>query len=108
MARPHLVSRLLVIGLLVSALGFAADESLPAANPAAAPRMFGVDDYTVTSVPAVAFVPDYSYRSWGVSGSLGRYGEINVDQHFFAPVDIPAGATIDRIKLNNVNDGTRE
>lgn len=34
MARPHLVSRLLGVGLLGSAAAFAANDSVPAADPA--------------------------------------------------------------------------
>lgn len=104
--RPRFVSRCLGLAVLAATPVFAVgDPTLPGAATAV-PRTYGVDSYTVTAVPAVAFVPDYSYRSWGTSGSLGRYGEINVDQHFYAAIDIPAGATIDWIKLDNVNDGT--
>jgi hypothetical protein len=103
MIRPKVLSTFLWIGLLGAAPTLGADR---AASPSLSPRGYGIDDYNVTSVPAVAFMPDFPYRNWGTSGSLGRYGEQNVDQHYYASVDIPAGAEIEFMTLNNLNDGT--
>jgi len=68
----------------------------------AAAQVFGTNDYNVTVVSALAF----NGGSFNVSGSLGRFGVVNVDQHFYATVDVPAGVVIDYIGLNNFNDGT--
>jgi S-layer homology domain len=69
---------------------------------AQSPAGFGTRDYTVTVVAAPAFMG----ASFNISGSLGRFGSTNVDQHFYAALDIPAGATIDYIGVNNINDTT--
>ena len=106
MTRLKLVACFGSIALLAAACGAAAGADAGTVHPPVAPRSFDVDQYTVTSVPAAAFMADSPNRGWGTSGSLGRYGELNVDQHYYAAVDIPAGATIDWIKLNNLNDGT--
>jgi S-layer homology domain len=65
-------------------------------------QIFGTKDYNVTVIPAVTFTGG----SFNISGSVGRYGNTNVDQHFYAPLDIPLTAIIDYIGLNNLNDGT--
>jgi hypothetical protein len=65
-------------------------------------QVFGVQDYNHTTVAALAFTG----ASFHVSGSLGRFGDLNVDQHFYAAVQIPAGSIMDYIVLNNLNDGT--
>jgi hypothetical protein len=103
MYHSDVLSRILWIGLLASASALGAERE---SHPSASPRGYGIDSYSVTSVPAIAFAPDFPYRNWGTSGSLGRYGETNVDQHYYASVDIPAGAEIAFMTLNNVNDGT--
>ncbi len=65
-------------------------------------QVFGIQDYNVTTIPAVTFTG----ASFHISGSVGRYGDVNVDQHFYAPLQVPTGAIIDYIGLNNLNDGT--
>jgi S-layer homology domain len=71
-----------------------------------AQEVFGTKDYTVSKVAALSFVPADSSQAFHTSGSLGRFGAVNTDQHFYATVDIPAGANIDYIGINNLNDGT--
>ena len=65
-------------------------------------QVFGTQDYNRTKVPAVAFTG----ATFNISGSVGRFGTANVDQHFYAPLDIPSGAIVDYIGFNNFNDGT--
>src|ERR1700730_10963655 len=65
-------------------------------------QVFGTQDYNVTTIPAVTFTGG----SFTISGSVGRYGNPNVDQHFYAPLEIPLSAVIDYIGINNLNDGT--
>lgn len=69
------------------------------------PQIFGTQQTTVTSVAALAFVPADSSQEFHTSGSLGRFGGINAEQHFYATLDIPAGVIIDYIGFSNVNDG---
>ncbi len=71
-------------------------------SPPGKAQVFGTQDYNVTTIPAVTFTGG----SFNISGSVGRYGNVNVDQHFYAPFDVPTGAVIDYIGLNNLNDGT--
>jgi hypothetical protein len=69
------------------------------------PEAFGTSEYTSTNVPAAAFVPADSSQESHTSGSLGRFGTTNAEQHFYASADIPAGAVIDFIGFSNLNDG---
>jgi hypothetical protein len=72
-----------------------------------APHTFGTKDETVTTVAAIGFYPETSTTTgsaYDTSGSKGRYGAENVLTHFWAPLDLPAGAIIDFIGLNNDTD----
>ncbi|HKD16980.1 MAG TPA: S-layer homology domain-containing protein [Thermoanaerobaculia bacterium] len=97
------LSRLIGVtaGLLVAG-SVAAQSRFQTNKPAA----YGTTEYTVTYVPAMAFFPFDSFYAYHTSGGLARYGDVNIDQHFYAPVDIPQGAVIDFIGFNNLNDGT--
>jgi len=68
------------------------------------PQAFGVDDYTVTTVSAVAFTPRASDQAWTTSGSMGRFGNPNVTSEFYTALDLPGGAVIDFIGLNTNTD----
>jgi hypothetical protein len=68
------------------------------------PKAFGTEDYTVTVVPAIAFFPEEEGQAYFTSGSLGRFGPNNTVQNFYAPIDLPAGITIDYIGLNSTTD----
>ncbi len=77
------------------------------ARPAAGPKAYGVKDYTVTTVPAIAFYPETNSgggSAYYTSGSKGRYGDTNVTTQFWAPIDLPAGIEIDFIGLNSNTD----
>ncbi len=76
------------------------------AGVGAAQQVFGTKDYNITKVAAVSFVPADSGQAYHTSGSLGRYGALNTDTHFYATLDLPAGIIIDYIGFNNLNDGT--
>jgi S-layer homology domain len=69
-----------------------------------APNAFGTDAYTVTTVSAMAFFPDFHLQGYATSGSLGRFGDLNTFEEFYAALDIPAGAVIDFIGLNSTTD----
>jgi len=69
------------------------------------PQEFGPGQ-SQTTVSALAFYPGFSSEPYSTSGSLGRFGETNRDEHFHAPLDLPSGVVIDFIALNNFNDGT--
>ena len=69
------------------------------------PAAYGTHDYTITMVPAVSFFPPNVGDLYFTSGSLGRNGTNNLEQHFYAGLDLPAGVLIDYIGFNNLNDG---
>ena len=68
------------------------------------PKAYGTEDYTVTFVPAVAFLPETSDQAYYTSGSLGRFGPLNTVQNFYAAIDLPYGAIVDYVGLNSSND----
>lgn len=70
----------------------------------ARPKAFGIQDYTVTVIPAVAFYPERGVDAYGTSGSLGRFGSTNTLENFYAPIDLPTGAIVDYIGLNSQTD----
>jgi hypothetical protein len=81
--------------------------SIPLATTRGTPHTFGMQDDSVTTVSAVGFYPETSTTTgyaYDTSGSKGRYGAENVLTHFWAPLDLPAGAIIDFIGLNNDTD----
>ncbi|HEY3203740.1 MAG TPA: S-layer homology domain-containing protein [Thermoanaerobaculia bacterium] len=65
---------------------------------------FGTQDYTVTTISALSFVP----RSWeigfAVSPSLGRYSGTNTHMNYYSTLNVPAGSIIDFIGLNSTTD----
>ena len=65
------------------------------------PRAFGLDSYNVTTISAVGFYPDQNYYLYGTSGDLGRYGEVQTVENFFATLDLPAGIVVDYVGLNS-------
>jgi len=65
------------------------------------PRAFGTDSYNVTTVSAVGFYPSQNYYLYGTSLDLGRYGEVQTVEEFYAALDLPGGAVIDYIGLNS-------
>lgn len=69
------------------------------------PEAYGTSDYTITTVPGVAFAAGGSGTVYNTSGSLGRAVSAAGGQ-FFANANIPAGAVIDYIGFNNLNDST--
>ena len=68
------------------------------------PKAFGTQDYTVTVIPAIAFLPEHGSDPYGTSGSFGRFGPTNTLQNFYAPIDLPPGAIVDFIGLNSQTD----
>jgi hypothetical protein len=67
---------------------------------------FGTQDYTVTTISALAFVPKHwSGPGFAVSPGLGRYcGCISEGMNYYASLNVPAGAVIDYIGLNTTSD----
>ena len=106
-----MIKVLRLLGMSVVAMLFAdfgrgqvlsSPDQLPAATRV--PDAFGTHDYTVTMISATSFVPADSSQGSHTSGSLGRFGNTNVAEHFYATLEIPAGVFIDYIGLNNLND----
>ncbi len=67
-----------------------------------APEDFGTLGYTTTRISALSF----SGLTYIPVPPLSRTSDRTADQHFYATLDIPAGAVIDYIGLNNANDST--
>jgi hypothetical protein len=67
---------------------------------------FGTQDYTITTISALSFVPkSFSGPSLAVSPSLGRYcGCASEGMSYYASLDLPAGAVIDILALNSATD----
>jgi hypothetical protein len=84
----------------------ARDGLHPQATTNRPPEAFGTADYTVTTIPGVAFVAGYSSTAYFTSGSLGKQVSSSmIPVHFYSGLDVPAGAVIDFIGFNNLNDG---
>jgi len=77
---------------------------LAAQDAGEAPRVFGTDQYTVTTISALSFTPHDAFMSYNTSGSLGRFGNTNTVSDFYVGVDLPGGAVIDFIGLNSLTD----
>jgi len=77
---------------------------LAAQESGRAPRVWGVDQYNVTTISAVSFTPHDSFMFYNTSGSLGRFGATNTVSDFYVGVDLPGGAVIDFIGLNSLTD----
>ena len=77
-----------------------AEETAKSSGPLSRPKAYGVEDYTVTVVPAIAFLPRENTTYTTLSSTLGRRGSINTVTDFYAPIDLPLGASIDYIGLN--------
>jgi hypothetical protein len=99
--------------LLLGLVGFAtlcasvAGARTPSTNllPTGQRPEFGTQDYTVTTISALSFVPRDWYVGFTVSPSLGRYcGCTSVGMNYYAALNIPAGAVIDYIGLNSTTD----
>jgi len=97
---------------LTKALGLHWTNSPVAALPARAPAEFGVQDYTVTTIPATSFtsastdlLPSYITDY----GSLARYFPIDGGGGtYWAGVNLPSGAVIDYIGLEAASTGYGE
>ncbi len=62
--------------------------------------------YTVTNISATSFQPAVSGQQYFMSGGTARYIPANQQQFFWMSLDLPPGAIVDYIGLNNLNDGT--
>lgn len=77
----------------------------PRATTTAPPASYGTTDYTVTTLAGLGFAPGSNGLIYNVSGSQAR--AVNaIGGHFYSALDLPAGAIIDFIGFNNLNDGT--
>lgn len=109
--RPRLARHLgvcLLGSIVCSAAARAQDPRQPPPEPPSStrsPEDFGPLE-TESTISALAFYPGSSGDPYSTSGSLGRFGAVNLDEHFYASVELPLGAVIDYIALNNVNDNT--
>jgi len=69
---------------------------------------FGTNDYTVTTIPAIAFYPaarSFTPYFYDTSADYGRSGSnFRPAIEFYAALDLPGGAVIDYIGLNSSTD----
>jgi hypothetical protein len=68
------------------------------------PKEFGIQDDTITVVPATRFRVQSGAFGWAYSPSFGLFTDTNTDVHYYADLEIPAGAVIDMIGLNTTTD----
>jgi hypothetical protein len=96
------------LGAALLAAASAALAQRPAAAPVAQPtrqrpKEFGTQDYTVTVIHASSFTADGYYDT--DFGSLTRHFPYGSGGHYFSGVEIPAGAVIDYIGMENAASG---
>ena len=108
--RVPVVASVFVLSALVHAGVLAAQTATPSADgpPRPFPKSFGTTDDTVTTIPATAFYPETNQGAsaayFTASGNRGRYGATGVFTEFFAPLDLPGGASIVYLGLNSDTD----
>jgi hypothetical protein len=84
--------------------------SFPLLTKSVDPAEFGILNDTATTIAAVSFLVESDDVGFGppaffTSPSLGRFcAEPNNDVHYYATLNIPAGAIIDFIRVNNLTD----
>jgi S-layer family protein len=66
------------------------------------PKEFGIQDETITVISGTAFKGNRT--GYGVLLGLALYAPLNSDSHFYAALNLPAGAVIDFIGFNNTSD----
>src|SRR5262249_7484347 len=96
------------VGFLTLGSQAVAAQTPPAGHQVATtvrPEAFGTQNYTVTTISALSFVPGDRGINYHTSGSLARMPDVNAEQHFYSALDVPAGVVIDFIGFNNLNDG---
>jgi len=77
---------------------------MPLATGSVNPKEYGITDDTITVVPATSFHPQFSTVDCRLSASMALYCQPNQDIHYFATLDLPAGAVIDYLGLNTLTD----
>ena len=77
---------------------------VPVATRALTPKEYGIVDDTITVVPATSFRQQNAGVNCGYSASFALNCEVNNDIHYFASLDLPAGAVIDYLGLNTLTD----
>jgi S-layer family protein len=111
-ARGVLATAVLVF--LAASCGGAAEAQnlagkLPLSTLRNVPEIFGTKDFGVITISATQFVPDSDDVGFGVpayftSPGLGRYCQPGTGTHYYAALDVPAGAIIDFVGLNTSSD----
>ena len=92
-----------VAAILCSSFANAQVRSAHAMLPTmTAPDEFGTNDYVYTPISGLSF----NGQTFATGPLLSREPPPNVDTHYYATLDIPLGAVVDYIALDNWNDGT--
>jgi hypothetical protein len=90
-----------------------AEKSLAARLPLSTmrdvPDEYGTQDFTVVTISATQFVPHSNDVGFGVpafftSPGLGRFCQPDTGTHYYATLNVPAGAIIDFVGLNTTTD----
>jgi hypothetical protein len=73
------------------------------------PDAYGTQEFTVVTISATQFVPHSNDVGFGVpafftSPGLGRFCQPDTGTHYYAALDVPAGAIIDFVGLNTTTD----
>lgn len=107
--RARLVVAIVAASLAALAGAAEASESRPLLTTRVDPRDFGIQDQTITVISATSFVPHSNDVGFGVpafftSPSLGRFCQPNLGTHYYANLDLPAGAVIDFIGINTTTN----
>lgn len=84
-------------------------SSLPLLTSRVDPEEFGVQDETVTTISAVSFMPDsddtaYGATAYFTSPQQARFCQPNMDIHYRATLQVPAGAVIDFVGVNTATN----
>jgi S-layer family protein len=75
---------------------------LPLLSRRVDPKEFGTQDDTITVIAGVAFKGDRT--GFGLGDGFALYAPLNQDSHFYASLNLPAGAVIDTIGVNTATD----
>jgi hypothetical protein len=99
------------VGLSIASLlcAFIAGAEQPSASKplltrGVEPKEFGIQDDTITVVSATSFAPRHSLIGVDYSPTFGLSCDPNNDMHYYAGLNLPAGAVIDLIGLNSLTD----
>jgi hypothetical protein len=96
---------------LAKALGLHWPDTPVPDRPSGSPDEYGIQDYTVTTIPATSFTVDTDLAPFYYTdyGSLARYFGFDTEvRHYWGGVTVPSGAVIDYIGLECASTASGE